>query len=155
MCRLIEERDGTKLVYSNINHSSSCLVNFAQTNPQISGTSTGDTTMPNPSAQPMNHFHSRTTIDSSTPTFGMPQQTMISMFRQGYMHTTPSFAIPNPGSALYTPGGNGQTYANTNGNYQASYSIVTYTNHIPLPGSSVGFLPNHTYHNTTWYNIYD
>jgi hypothetical protein len=66
MRRLIEELDGKKLVDSNVNpsssssssSSSSCVVNFAQTNPQISGTSVGGTIMPNPSAQPMNHFYS-------------------------------------------------------------------------------------------------
>jgi hypothetical protein len=46
-----------KLVDFNGNFSS-CTVNFAQTNPQTSGTLAGGTTMPNPSAQSMNHFHS-------------------------------------------------------------------------------------------------
>jgi hypothetical protein len=50
---------GGKLADSNANpSSSSCAVNFTQTNPQISDISVDDTTMPNPSAQPMNHFHS-------------------------------------------------------------------------------------------------
>jgi hypothetical protein len=71
---LIEEWDGRKLADSTVNHSSSsCAINFAQINPQISGTSLGSTTMPNPSAQLMNHFHSRTTIEGSTSSFGMPQ----------------------------------------------------------------------------------
>jgi hypothetical protein len=81
MCRLIEEQDGKKLDGYNVNHSSSsCTINFTQTDSQISGTSAGDTTFPNPSAQPMIHFHSRTTIDGSAPTFGMPQQTTTSTF---------------------------------------------------------------------------
>jgi hypothetical protein len=59
MHRLIEEWDGKKLADSNVNPSpSSYAVNFDQTNSQISGTLTGGTTMPNPSAQPMNYFHS-------------------------------------------------------------------------------------------------
>jgi hypothetical protein len=59
LCRLIEERYGKKLDNLNINPSSfSCIVNFTQTNPHISGTSAGDTTMPNSSAQLVNHFHS-------------------------------------------------------------------------------------------------
>jgi hypothetical protein len=105
MCRLIEERDGKKLDGYNVNHSSSsCTINFTQTNSQISGTSAGDTTFPNPSAQPMIHFHSRTIIDGSAPTFGMPQQTTTSTFEQGYIQTTPSFSMPNFSSAPYTPG---------------------------------------------------
>jgi hypothetical protein len=72
--RLMEEQDGKKLIDSNVNpSSSSCAVNFAQTNPQISGTLVGGTTMTNPSTQPMNHFHSRTIIDGLAPTFGMLQ----------------------------------------------------------------------------------
>jgi hypothetical protein len=51
MSRLIEERDGKKLIDSNVNpSSSSCVVNFAQTNPQTCGTSVGGTTMRNSSA---------------------------------------------------------------------------------------------------------
>jgi hypothetical protein len=52
MHRLIEERGRKKLVDSNVNpsSSSSCAIKFAQTNPQTSGTSAGNTTMPNPSA---------------------------------------------------------------------------------------------------------
>jgi hypothetical protein len=70
-----------KLTDSKVNpHSSSCVVNFSQTNPQISGTSAGGTTMPNLSVQLMNHFQSRTTIDGLVPTFEMPQQTTTSMF---------------------------------------------------------------------------
>jgi hypothetical protein len=74
MCRLIEKRDGKKLVDSNVNPSSfSYAINFAQTNSQTSDTSAGDTTMPNTLAQPINHFHNKTIIDGSTPTFWMPQ----------------------------------------------------------------------------------
>jgi hypothetical protein len=93
--RLIEELDGKNLADPNANPSSSSYaVNFTQTNPQTSGTSAGGSTLPNLSAQPMNHFHSRITIDGSTPTLEMPQQTMTSMFGQGYTQTTPSFSIP-------------------------------------------------------------
>jgi hypothetical protein len=45
MHRLIEERDRKNLVNFNVDPSSSCAVNFSQTNPQPSGTS-----QPNPSA---------------------------------------------------------------------------------------------------------
>jgi hypothetical protein len=58
MCRLIEERDGRKLVDSNVTPSSSYAFNIAQTNPQPSGASTGGTSQPNPLAQLMNHFYS-------------------------------------------------------------------------------------------------
>jgi hypothetical protein len=34
------------------------------------------------------------------------------------------------------------------------YSTIAYTDPIPLPGSSAGFLPNHAYHNTMQYNTY-
>jgi hypothetical protein len=153
--RLIEEEGGKKLDNPNVNpSSSSCAVNFAQTNPQTSGTSTSGTTMPNPSAQPTNHFHSWTTIDDLAPTFGMPQQTTSNMFAQGYTQNAPSFSMPNFSSSPYTPRGNGRTYANANGNYQAPYSTVAYTDPIQLLGSSMGFLPNHTYHNMTWLNAY-
>jgi hypothetical protein len=57
--RLIEERDGKKLGSTSVNPSSStCVVSFTQTNSHTSGTSVGDTTIPNTSALPMNHFHS-------------------------------------------------------------------------------------------------
>jgi hypothetical protein len=82
---LIEEWDEKKLADSNVNSSSPfCAVNFAQTNPQTNGTSVGDTTIPNPSAQLMNHFHSKIIIDDSSPTFSMTQQTTTSMFGQRY-----------------------------------------------------------------------
>jgi hypothetical protein len=84
--RLIEERDGKKLDATKVNPSSStCIVSFTQTKPHISGPSAGGTSMPNRSAQPVNHFHSQSTIEGSAPTFGMPQQTMANMFGQGYM----------------------------------------------------------------------
>jgi hypothetical protein len=64
--RLIEERDRKKLDASSINPSfSTCAVSFTQTNPHTSGASVGNTSMPNPSAQPVNHFHNRITIEGS------------------------------------------------------------------------------------------
>jgi hypothetical protein len=106
--RSIEERDGEKLDTTSANSSSStCTINFTQTNPHTSGPLAGGTTMPNPSVQPMNHLHSRTTIEGSAPNLGMPQQTTASMYGQGYTHTTPNFTIPNPSSTPYTSGFNG------------------------------------------------
>jgi hypothetical protein len=67
------------------------------------------------------------------------------MFRQGYTQTTHSFSMPNFTLAPYILGGNGRAYAHASNNYQASYSTVAYTNPIPLPDSSLGFLPNHAY----------
>jgi hypothetical protein len=59
--RLIEERDRKNLDATNANPSSSTYtVSFTQTNPHTSGPSVGGTSMPNPSAQPVNHFHSQT-----------------------------------------------------------------------------------------------
>jgi hypothetical protein len=85
LCSLIEEWDGKKLGSTSVNPSSaSCAISFTQTNPHTSDTSAGGTTMPNPSAKPVNQFHSRTTIKGSAPTFGMSQQTTASMFGQGY-----------------------------------------------------------------------
>jgi hypothetical protein len=69
------------------------------------------------------------------------------MFGQGYTHTAPTFSMSNPSSALYTLGYNGRAYTNPKGNYPAPY-----TDPIPLPGSSAGFLPNSTYHNAMWHN---
>jgi hypothetical protein len=58
MRKLIVERDRKKLVDSNVHaFSSSCAVNFAQTNHQPSDTLVDGTSQPNPSAQPMNHFY--------------------------------------------------------------------------------------------------
>jgi hypothetical protein len=90
MCRLIEERDGKKFVDPNIHASSSCIVNFAQTNPQSSGTSAGGTSQPNPLAQPMNHFYSRTTVDGSAPACEMLRQITASTFGKGYTWTASS-----------------------------------------------------------------
>jgi hypothetical protein len=42
----------------------------------------------------------------------------------------------------------------TSGNYQAPYTTVAYTDPITLPGSSLGFLPNHAYQNVSWFNAY-
>jgi hypothetical protein len=83
--RLIEKRDGKKFDVITVNPSSyTYAISFTQTNPHTSGASTGGTFIPNPSAQPVNHFHSRTTIEGSTPNFGTTQQTTASMFEQGY-----------------------------------------------------------------------
>jgi hypothetical protein len=84
----------------------------------------------------------------------MPQQTTTNIFGQGYMHTAPSFSMPNITSAPYTPGGNGRAYAHASGNYHAPYTTIAYTNPIPLPDSSLGFLPNHTYQNPMHFNAY-
>jgi hypothetical protein len=70
--RLIEERDGKIFDATSVNPFSICVVCFTQTNPHISGASAGGTSMPNLSAQQVNHFHNRTTIEGSTPTFRMP-----------------------------------------------------------------------------------
>jgi hypothetical protein len=143
--RLIEEQDEKKLDATSANPSSTCIVSFTQTNPHISGPSAGGTSMPNSSAQPMNHFHSRTTIEGSAPKLGMPQQAMTSMYGQGYTHTVPSFTMPNPSSTPYTSGFNGRAYPNPSGNFQAPHTTIAYTDSIPLPDSSLGFLPNHAY----------
>jgi hypothetical protein len=72
--RMIEQRDGGKYSDANVNPSSStCAINFAQTYTHTSGPSVGGTTMPNTSAQSVNHFHSQTTIEGSAPNLGMPQ----------------------------------------------------------------------------------
>jgi hypothetical protein len=62
--------------------------------------------------------------------------------------------MPNFTSASYTPRGNGRAYAHASGNYQAPYITVAYTDLIPLPGISLGFLPNHTYQNVPCFNAY-
>jgi hypothetical protein len=62
-----------KLDTTNANpFSSTCVVNFIETNPHTSGPSASSTSMPNPSTQPMNHFHSQTTIEGLVPNLGMP-----------------------------------------------------------------------------------
>jgi hypothetical protein len=153
--RLIEERDGKQLDATSVNPSSStCIVSFVQTNPHTSGASVDNTSMPHPSTMPVNHFHSRTIIEGSTPTFEMSRQTTVNMFRHGYAHTVPSFTMPNPGSAPYTPGYNGWAYTNPNDNYYAPYTIVAYTDPIPLHGSLLGFLSNHAYQNVLGFNTY-
>jgi hypothetical protein len=68
---------------------------------------------------------------------------MARMFGQGYTPTALSFSMPNPCLAPYTLRYNGQIYTNPNGNYQAPYSTVAYTDLIPLPGNLVGFLPSY------------
>jgi hypothetical protein len=73
MHRLIEEQDRKKLDATSAYPSSTCAISFTQTNPHTSGPSAGNTSMPNPSTQLVNHFHSRTTIEGSTPTLGMLQ----------------------------------------------------------------------------------
>jgi hypothetical protein len=60
----------------------------------------------------------------------------------------------NPGSAPYTSRYNGWAYPNPNGNYQAPYTTVAYTDPIPLHGSSLGFLPNHAYQSMPRSNAY-
>jgi hypothetical protein len=63
LSRWIEEWDGKKHYATSVNSfSSTYVVSFTQTNLHTSGPSTGGTSMPNPSAQPVNHFHRRTTI---------------------------------------------------------------------------------------------
>jgi hypothetical protein len=103
----------------------------------------------------MSHFYSRTTIDASAPTCGMPQQTTTNMFEQGYTHAAPKLSMPNSGSSLYTLGCNGQIYTNTNDNYQAPYTTVAYTDLIPLPNTSAGFWLNYANNNMMRYNTYN
>jgi hypothetical protein len=62
--------------------------------------------------------------------------------------------MPNLGSASYSPGCNGRTYANINDNYQAPYTTVAYTDPIQLPDGSTRFWPNYTNNNTMSYNTY-
>jgi hypothetical protein len=62
--------------------------------------------------------------------------------------------MPNPSSAPYTFGYNGRAYTNPNGNYQAPYTTVAYTDLISLPNSSLGFLRNHAYQHTPHFNTY-
>jgi hypothetical protein len=76
------------------------------------------------------------------------------MFGKGYKHTAPSFSMPNFTSAPYTPGGNGRAYTHASSNYQDPYTTVAYVVPIPLPSSSLGFLPNHVYQNPPCFNAY-
>jgi hypothetical protein len=62
--------------------------------------------------------------------------------------------MPNFTSATYTPRGNGRAYAHACGSYQATYTTVAYIDHIPLPGSSLGFLSKHTCQNVPLFNTY-
>jgi hypothetical protein len=103
--------------HNDIQYMINSTVSFTQINTQTSAASAGGATMPNPSAQSMNHFHNWTTIEGSASNFGMPQQTTTSMFGQGYTQTTPSFSMPNFTSTPYTSGGNGRTYVLASGNY--------------------------------------
>jgi hypothetical protein len=153
--RLIEEWARKKYNTTSVNPSSStCAVSLTKINPHTSGASAGGTSMSNPSAHSVNHFHAQTTIEGSTPTFGMPQQTTTSMFVQGYTHTAPSFFTPNLGLAPYTFGYNDRAHPNPNGNYQAMYTTVAYTDLIPLPDSSLGFLHNHAFQILPRFNAY-
>jgi hypothetical protein len=79
---------------------------------------------------------------------------MTCSFSQWYAPATPSFALPNPGSAPYISGYNGRTYTNTNGNYKAMYATVAYTDPIPLPDSSAGRWLNYANNNMTRYATY-
>jgi hypothetical protein len=79
---------------------------------------------------------------------------MTSMYGQGYTHTTSNFTMPDPSLTPYTFGFNGQMYPNPSGNFQASYTSIAYTDLIPLPGSLLGFLPNHTYQTPPCFNAY-
>jgi hypothetical protein len=60
----------------------------------------------------------------------------------------------NLGSAPYTSGYNDRAYPNPNSNYQAPYITVAYIDPISLSGSSLDFLPNHTYQNAPHSNAY-
>jgi hypothetical protein len=79
---------------------------------------------------------------------------MANMFGKGYTYTVPSFSISNSSLALYTSEYNGLIYPNPNSNYQDSYTIIAYIDSIPLPGRSLGFLPNHAYQNTPRFIAY-
>jgi hypothetical protein len=76
------------------------------------------------------------------------------MFGQGYTQTAPSFSLPNFTLAPYTPGGNDRAHMHASSSYQDLYITVAYTDPIPLPGSSLGFLPNHAYHIPPRLNAY-
>jgi hypothetical protein len=102
----------------------------------------------------MDRFHSQITIEGLAPNLGMPQQTMTNMYGKGYTHTTRTFTIPNPSSTPYTFGFNGRAYPNPSRNFQAPYTTVPFTDPIPIPGSSLGFLPNHAYQTLPRFNVY-
>jgi hypothetical protein len=84
----------------------------------------------------------------------MPQQATTSMYGKGHTHTTPIFTMPNPSSTPYTSGFNGLAYPNPSGNFQAPNTTIAYTDPIPLPGSSLAFLPNHAYQTPPHFNTY-
>jgi hypothetical protein len=63
--------------------------------------------------------------------------------------------MSNPSSTAYTSGFNDWAYPNPSGNFQASYITIAYTDPIPLLGSSLGFLPNHSYQTPSRFNVYD
>jgi hypothetical protein len=102
----------------------------------------------------MNHFHSRTIIEGSAFNLGMSQQATTIMYMQTYTHTAPCFTMLNPSSTPYTSGFNGRAYPNPSGNFQASYITMAYIDPIPLPSSSLGFLPNHAYQTPPCFNAY-
>jgi hypothetical protein len=79
---------------------------------------------------------------------------MTSMFGQEYTQTASSLSTSNFTSVVYTVGGNGRARPDASGNYEAPYTTVAYTDNIPLPSSSLGFLPNHTYQNAPCFNAY-
>jgi hypothetical protein len=62
--------------------------------------------------------------------------------------------MPNPSSTHYTSGFNGWAYPNISDNFQATYTAIVYIDPIPLPGSSLGFLPNHAYQTPPRFNAY-
>jgi hypothetical protein len=84
----------------------------------------------------------------------MPQQATASMHGHGYTYTTPSFTMPTPSSTRYTFGFNGRAYHNPCSNFKASYTTIAYIDPIPLPGSSLGFLPSHAYQTPSHFSAY-
>jgi hypothetical protein len=152
--RLIEERDRKKHDATSANPPSTCAVSFTQNNPHTSGPSTDGTSMSNPCVQSTNHFHIQTTIEGLAPNLMMPQHATANMYGQGYTHTAPIFTMPNPSSTPYTSGFNGRAYPNPNSNFQVRYTTVAYTDSIPSPDSSLGFLPNHAYQTPPRFNAY-
>jgi hypothetical protein len=68
---------------------------------------------------------------------------MASMYGQWYTRITPSFTMPSHSLTPYTSGFNGRAYPNPSRNFHAPYTTISYTEPIPLLGSSLGFLPNH------------
>jgi hypothetical protein len=71
-----------------------------------------------------------------------------------YTHTAPNFTMPNPSSTPYPSGFNGQAYPNSNGNFQAPHTTIACTDPVPLPDSSLCFLPNHAYQTPPRFNTY-